>query len=71
MCVVVLMAVDKRRRDTCLEVLQMLRNMLQGVTGVLQYMAGVMLCVAVCCSVSQCVTVYYRVLRGVVECDRV
>ena len=51
------MAVDVRRRGTCLGVLQVLCSVLQGVTGVLQYMAGVMLCVAVCFGVLQTVQV--------------
>jgi hypothetical protein len=43
----------------CLGVLQVFRGVLQGVTCVLQYMTGVMLCVAVCCGVFQCVAVQF------------
>ena len=56
-CVAVIMAVDVRRRGTCLGVLQVSCSVLQGVTGVLQYMSGVMLCVAVCFGVLQTVQV--------------
>jgi len=69
-CVAVMMAVDVQRRCTCLGVLQVFRSVLQGVTGVLQYMAGVMLCIAVCYGVLRCVAVQCSVLQCVaVQCS--
>ena len=68
-----MMAVDVRRRCTCLGVLQVFRSVLQGVTGVLQYMAGVMLCIAVCygvlrCGAVQCAVQCVAVCCGAVQC---
>ena len=55
-------------RDTCLGVLQMLRNVLQGVTGGLHYMVGVMLCVAVCCILLRCVAMCCSPVQCTVVC---
>jgi len=65
-----MMAVDVQRRGTCFGLLQVFCSVLQGVTGVLQYMAGVKLCVAMCCSFLRCVAVQCNVLQCVaVQCS--
>jgi len=65
-----MMAVDVQRRCMCLGALQMFCSVLQGITGVLQYMARVMLCIAVSYSVLQCSAVQCSVLQCVaVQCS--